>query len=156
MFDPSWLWIMGLAVLTAVALAGWWRSRRLRGQMPIDQARRLFHLQRERLEHRFLLLASQSGKPRGLEWVECDFADEVAFARDRNTGLLRALVGVTIRFRPIVGGGMEDNPNAENLRAATALFHLEGRQWNTDGRALFNLNPQEAIRHYQQELEVVE
>jgi hypothetical protein len=28
--------------------------------------------------------------------------------------------------------------------------------WNTDGRALFNLNPQEAIRHYQQELEVVE
>lgn len=156
MFGQSWLWITGLAILVAAALAGWWRSRRGPRQVPIEEARRLFHLQRERLEHRFLLLAAQSGKPRGLEWVECDFADEVAFARDRNSGRLRALVGVTIRFRAAPGGGMEDNPNVENLRAATALFHLEGRQWNTDGRAIFNLNPREAIRHYQQELELVE
>ena len=28
---------------------------------------------------------------------------------------------------------------------ATALFHLEGRWWNTQGRVLFNLEPAEAL-----------
>ena len=103
-----------------------------------------------------MTLASSSGKPRGLEWVDCDFDDSVSFARDRHTGRLRALVGLTIRFRAIEGGGMEDNPNVNNLRAASAVFHLDGDEWGTDGRALMNLNPVQAIEHYRQELEMVE
>jgi hypothetical protein len=36
------------------------------------------------------------------------------------------------------------------------VFHLEGSDWGTDGRVLFNLNPTQAIEHFRQELEVVE
>ena len=51
---------------------------------------------------------------------------------------------------------MEDNPNVGNLRAATAVFKFEGDRWTTEGRAIFNLNPTEAIQHFQNDLELVE
>jgi hypothetical protein len=152
------IWVLAglLLVVAAVAAA----VILLRGRLPrrdnLDRARRLFHLRREWLEARFISLAANSGKPRGLEWVSVEFDDDVSFARDRNTGRLRALVAVTIRFRAVEGGGMEDNPNVGNLRAATAVFHLDGQEWSTDGRVVFNLNPVEAIAHYRQELELVE
>ena len=89
-----------------------------------------------------------------MEWVECDFEDEVSFARDRHTGRLRALVAVTIRFKAIEGGPMEDNPNVDNLRAASAVFLLDGDDWSTDGRVMFNVNPTEAIQLYREEAAV--
>jgi len=166
MFGNFWLEVsIGVAALAvAVGLLIWrfagrgmtpWKPRR-KPEVNLEQARKQFHLRREWLEAHFLTLAAQSGSPRGLQWVDCDFDDEVAFARDRNTGRLRALVGVTISFEAIVGGGMEDNPNVSNLRAATAVFHLDGEAWSTTGRALFNLNPEQAIERFGQELEHVE
>jgi hypothetical protein len=157
MFVEHWPWFaaaVALAALAAVVI--WLLVRRPLGRPSIERARKLFHLQRERIEHRLLQLASKSGKPRGLEWVDCDFEDEVSFARDRHTGRLRALVGVTISFRAASGGGMEDNPNVGNLRAASAVFLLDGDDWSTDGRVLFNLNPVEAIQLHREELELVE
>ena len=123
------------------------RSRRL------EIAREAFHRRREWLEADFLKRAGESGKPRGLEWVDCDFADAVTFARDRTNGQLRALVAVTIRFAAVAGGGMEHVEAVGNLRSATAVFFFDGRQWDTDGRAIFNLNPHETIEHFQHELE---
>jgi hypothetical protein len=108
------------------------------------------------LEAHFLSLASSSGRPRGLAWADCDFDDGVAFARDRVSGELRALVGVTISFAAIEGGGMEDVEAVDDLRAATAVFRFDGNHWTTDGRAVFNLNPAETIRWYRNELEIVE
>lgn len=160
MSEQFWL-LLGVlvgAIALAVLIAGiatMLLARRPR-KVNLEQARRLFHLRREWLEARFFTLASHSGRPRGLEWVDCDFDDPVSFARDRHTGRLRALSGVTIRFRAVEGGGMEDNPNVANLRAACAVFHLDGEEWSTDGRTLFNLNPAQAIQHFQQELELVE
>lgn len=152
-----WLWMVAGAALAALAAAGlWWLLLLKPRRATLERARKLFHLQRERLEHRFLVLVSQSGKPRGLEWLDCDFEDDVAFARDRHSGRLRALVGVTVKFRAIEGGGMEDNPNVNNPKAGSAFFFLEGNDWGTDGRVLFNLNPAQAIRHHQAELEEVE
>ena len=78
------------------------------------------------------------------------------FAKDRATGQLRALVAVTISFEAIEGGGMEDVEAVGNLRAATAVFFFDGTKWKTNGRALFNLNPAEAIEHYRHELETVD
>jgi hypothetical protein len=63
---------------------------------------------------------------------------------------------VTISFEAIEGGGMEDVEAVGNLRAATVVFRLDGPVWRADGRALFNLNPDEAIKHYQNDLETVE
>jgi hypothetical protein len=51
---------------------------------------------------------------------------------------------------------LEDNPNVNNLRAASAVFQLDGDDWGTDGRALFNVNPAQAIERLRQELELVE
>lgn len=128
-------------------------SRRPRDPERESAARQDFQLRREWLEARFFTLASSSGKPRGLTWVDCDFDDEVVFARERRTGELRALVGLTIRFEAIEGGGMEDNPNVANLRAATAVFHHRNGAWETDGRSVFNLTPEQTVDHYQHELE---
>ncbi len=124
------------------------------GESPQGAAQ--FQLRREWLEAEFLKLASRSGMPRGLAWVNCDFDDEVQFAKDRASGKLRALVAVTISFEAVEGGGMEDVEAVTNLRAATAVFFFDGRKWTTNGRALFNLNPSEAMRHYRHELETVD
>ena len=96
------------------------------------------------------------GKPRGLAWDDWHFEDEAAFATDPDTGQLRAFVSVAIRFRAIEGGGMEDNPNVDNLRDATAVFLFDGRQWTTQGRTVFNLNPLETIERFQHGLEGVD
>ncbi len=150
-------WMIGLvaAVVVAGSLALAWRpvrTRMLEGRLA--RARKDFHRQREHLEARFLRLASQSGKPRGLDWVRCDFDDDVIYARHRRSGELSAFVSVTIGFEAIEGGGMEDVEAVGNLRAATAVFRIEGGAWSTDGRAIFNLNPAEAIA-YQDNLELV-
>ena len=114
-----------------------------------------FRIRREWLEAEFVKQASRSGKPRGLAWADCDFENEVCFARDRFSGELRALVAVTIRFEAIVGGGMEHVEAVSNLRSATAVFLYSDGHWHTDGRAVFNLNPHETIRHFAHELEPV-
>ncbi|REK11173.1 MAG: hypothetical protein DWQ37_14670 [Planctomycetota bacterium] len=119
------------------------------------KAQKDFHRQRERLEARFVALAGRSGKPRGLEWVRCDFDDDVIYARHRQSGELSAFVGVTIGFEAVEGGGMEEVEAVGNMRAATAVFRVERGTWATDGRALFNLTPSEAVAFYQDNLEFV-
>lgn len=153
----SFGFLIGLAVISAVAaivlllrLAIAYREK------SSDKARAIFYLRREWLEAEFLKLAGQRGIPRGLRWADVDFDDEVQFARDRSTRQLRALVAVTIRFEAIEGGDMEDVEAVGNLRAATAIFHFDQKKWATNGRALFNLNPVEAIEHYRHELETVD
>ncbi len=149
-----WIGIGALALGGFVLLTRWYRRWRIsRDQANLQAARAVFHQRREWLEARFVTLASHSGKPRGLSWVECDFQNGVHFARDRHTGQFRALVGLTIRFEAVVGGDLEDNPNVHNLREATAVFRMERSKWVTDGKAVFNLNPEETIRHYHHELE---
>ncbi|MEX0820371.1 MAG: hypothetical protein WD070_12295 [Pirellulaceae bacterium] len=150
--------LIGVVALGAMfgslfALVWWIRRQQTKS---LKQACQSFHLRREWLEADFLSQAMASGKPRGLRWMNCDFDDSISFARDRRTGRYRALVGVTISFEAIQGGGMEDVEAVGNLRAATVVFRLDGPQWRADGRALFNLNPAEAIERYQDELETVE
>jgi hypothetical protein len=154
MFADPWLWIIGAVVLGCLAIALWWAALRHPKRTSNESARKLFHLQRERLEYRFFVLAGQSGKPRGLEWVDCYFEDDVSLARDRHNGRLRAYVAVTIKFRALEGGGMEDNPNVNDLKAGSAEFRFDGADWGTDGKVHFNVNPVEAIQRY--ELELVE
>ena len=158
------VWIIaGLVMLVggAVGLSIAYIATRPRRRRKLEQAqylsaRRQFAFRREWLEAHFLTLAGKSGRPRGLAWADCEFDDGVSFARDRGSGELRALVGVTISFAAIEGGGMEDVEAVGDLRAATAVFRFDGAQWVTDGRAVFNLNPAETIRCYQHELEIVD
>ena len=116
----------------------------------------LFRQQREHLESQFLDAAAGSGKPRGLRWKACEWDEAVAFARERRTGQLVALAGVTISFEAIEGGDMEGLSAVGNLRNASAVFYFEGDRWTTTGRAVFNFNPDEAIRHFAGQYEPVD
>jgi hypothetical protein len=150
-------WILGgLGLLIAVGIGLACRpiAAALR-EIRVERARELFHLQRERLEAKFFDLASASGRPRGLRWVEADWEDGVSFVRERRSGEMAALVGITVRFEAVPGGGMEDNPNVSNLRDATAVFHYYRGRWMTEGRALFNMSPDGAIHRYQDQYEPV-
>jgi hypothetical protein len=147
-----------VATLLAVGLLGWGGRYALQmyRRKWLQRARERFHRRREWLEAEFLQRASKSGKPRGLAWTECDFENGVAFAQDRHSRQLRALVAITIRFEAVPGGGMEHVEAVGNLRAATAVFSYDGKGWRTDGRAVFNLNPSETIKHFRRELRPVE
>ena len=130
--------LSGLAV-TAIPLAKWWQGR------DAQKAIILFHKRREMLEARFFEMARSLGKPRGLRWLDCDWFDEVTFARDRSSGLLTAFVGINIRFEAIEGGDMEDVAAVSTVRDAVAVFHFHQGSWGTGGKALFNMNPQGAL-----------
>lgn len=161
--DSLWWYVaiagaLAMILILAGAVVLMMKRRKFGGRssLRLADARQRFHRRREWLEARFLTLASQSGKPRGLAWMNCEFDDDVSFARDRHTGELRALVAITVSFEAVEGGGMEDNPNVGNLRAATAVFRLDHDQWTTDGRAVFNLSPAQTIQHFQNELETAD
>ena len=151
------LWIGG-GVLAGVALGvglAWRPLRAALRERQFQRARKLFHQQRERLEAKFLALAAASGKPRGLRWTDCEFENAVAYARDRRTHDVTAFVGVTISFEAIEGGPMEGVEAVGNLRAATAVFQFHGERWETGGRAVFNLNPAQAIEYYRDDFEMI-
>jgi len=143
-------------VLLAIALALLARPLRAWAQRhEAERARQDFKRRREVLEARFFDLAAVSGKPRGLRWIDCDWLDSVTFARDRRTGLLTAFVAVNIRFEAIEGGDMEDVAAVSNIRDAAAVFHYQRGSWGTGGRALFNMNPQDALERLNAQFEPV-
>jgi hypothetical protein len=153
----EWI-VLGIVLSAGIALSAWWARKhsvchRLR---QMANAQRQFHSMREQLEAKFLDTASRSGRPRGLLWADCEFENDVTFARDRQSGRLCAFVAVTIKFEAVLGGGMEEVAAVSNAKYATAVFYYDPkRYWMTDGRAIFNLNPSEAVRHFQATLEPV-
>lgn len=142
-----WVWL-GVALFVGLVLGPllWW-TRRLAKQ--VSQAQTLFQAQRPQLETQFFQAAASSGKPRGLRWKACEWEPGVAFAREKTTGLLAALVGVTIQFEAVEGGDMEGLPAVGNLRNASAVFFFHRGRWHTTGKTVFNLNPDEALTHFQ-------
>jgi hypothetical protein len=141
-----WLWLPALilASILFIALIVWLRPRGVR----VAFARAQFERERAALATQFFDAAARSGKPRGLRWTRCEWGPTVELARDRTTGQLIALVGVTIAFEAIAGSDMEGLPAVGNLRNASAVFAFDGLHWVTNGRAVFNLNPDEAIQHF--------
>lgn len=138
---------VGMAVLSLAA-------QRRKHRAEFERAQRDFRRQREHLEAEYYLKAAQSGKPRGLRWKDCEFTSDVLFARDRKSAVTWAFAPVTLSFEAIEGGPMEGVEAVGNLRAATAVFRWQHAVWSSDGRTLFNLEPAEAIRYFQHELEL--
>ena len=137
--------VIAAAIATLLSILGWGRVRRRLKVREARRAIRAFRLQREQLEAKFFDVAASLGKPRGLRWIDCDWLDGVTFARDTTTGLLTAFVAVNIRFEAVAGGDMEDVAAVGTIRDAAAVFHYRRGRWGTGGRALFNMNPQDAL-----------
>jgi hypothetical protein len=143
----AWYWWAAGAAVAATA-AGWQALRGMGREARLEHARELFRLQRERMEAKFLDAAAATGKPRGLKWIDCEFESKLDLVRDMASGQLLGLVPVTIKFEAVEGGPMEGVEAVGNLRYATAVFVYERGHWVTHGRALFNMHPDEAIRHF--------
>ncbi len=151
----EWLLLLPVPVVAALLLA--WRPLRSFGRdVHSERARESFKLQRERLEANFLHAAQATGKPRGLRWAGIDWDDKVVFARERKTGQIAALIGATIRFEAVEGSDMEGLPAVGNLRNASAVFFFHRGHWHTVGKAIFNMNPDEAVEHFKNQYERVE
>ncbi len=145
--------VVVVSLILAVVLWRPIRKRRLAREVAGGVAQ--FRLKREQLEAKFFDLAAAGGKPRGLRWLECEWQDPVAFARDVQTGMLTALVAVNIRFEAVEGGDMEDVASVGLIRDAAAVFHYQNGRWGTGGRALFNMNPQDALTRLEGQFEPV-
>jgi hypothetical protein len=145
----AWL-ITAICAAAVFAIVFRWLYRTGKGPNT-QRARELFAAQREHLEMDFLNAAGASGKPRGLLWKSLEWDEPVVFARDRTTGQLAALVGVTIQFEAVPGSDMEGLPAVGNLRSASAVFFYDQGRWHTLGKAVFNLNPAEAVAHFRKQ-----
>lgn len=141
---------VGAAVCVFVCVSAllallWKRRGHRRRERHVASALALFKIQREQLEAKFFDLACMSGRPRGLRWQDCDWQHGTAFAWDLESGLLTAFVAVNIRFEAIAGEDMEEVTAVSTLRDATAVFHYQRGRWGTGGKALFNMNPTDAV-----------
>jgi hypothetical protein len=139
----------------AVVRASKWPLFRAWRRRKEERALRAFRLQREQLEVQFFRLAASLGKPRGLRWLDCEWLDSVTFGRDVKTGMLTAFAAVNIRFEAVEGGDMEDVEAVSTIRDAAALFHFHRGRWGTGGRALFNMNPTDALVRLRDQFEPI-
>lgn len=134
------------AIMFAVWLVRW--TRRAGQEIVHGRANEAFVLERERLAERFREAAEALGKPRGLRWVRCELGEAPLLIRERFTGRLLGLVSVTIHFEAIPGSDMEDVAAVGLPRDATAVFVFRAGRWETEGRAVFNLGPEQVLQRF--------
>lgn len=140
------IWVvLGLLVLGLLALF-WWIGRHR--SLSTQDARQQFERHCNQLQQQFFEAASASGKPRGLRWKGCQWSPALELAREKGSGQLVAFAGLLIQFEAIEGSDMEGLPAVGNLRNASAVFFFHRGGWQTTGKAVFNLNPDEAIAHF--------
>lgn len=150
------LWpYIGVAALIGLIAVAWKPLQRRSKAAVFSQAQVDFKVNREVLEAKFFEMASRSGKPRDLRWLGCDWESDVLYATETQSRLLTAFVGINIRFEAVEGGDMEDVEAVGLLRDATAIFHYQNGMWGTGGRALFNMNPQDALDRLQGQFEPI-
>ena len=151
-----WWWIpFACAMFAVVVLLLWRPCQAAAREARFAQARKVFHKQREWLEVKFISLAPSQGKPDAQRWSNCEFDDAVSYVRHRGTGELSAFVAVTVALESISQTTASTTDLMSNLQAGTAVFRFDKDHWVTDGRVILNLSPSEAIRVYQNDLEMV-
>lgn len=150
-----WLWIPIALTLAIAAILLLWRPFQIAArEARFAKARKEFHRQREWLEVRFISPGSPA-RPEDTRWSNCEFDDAVCYVRHRTTGELSAFVAVTVALEGISQMATSTTDLMSNLQAGTAVFRFEKDRWVTDGRVILNLSPNEAIREYQNDWEMV-
>jgi len=147
--------ILGIFFVTIIVGILWRPLQVAARESRLVQARKEFHKQREWLEVKFINVARLQSSADIPHWANCDFDDAVSYVRHRSTGELSAFVGVTVAMEGLENVGATASELMNNLRAGTAVFRFDKSRWVTDGRVILNLSPGEAIRFYQNDLEIV-
>lgn len=149
------LWPFLVPVAGLFVLWGMWWLFRMGREVQAERARELFRLQRERLPEVFLKAAASTGKPRGLRWIGCTFEGDFILLREKATRRLALLIPAILQFEPLADGDMIDVPAATQPRPATVVFHFRQGEWCSDGRALFNVQPEQALTLFAKEYDAV-
>jgi hypothetical protein len=138
---------MGLIILRGILLAlllvaAWLILRRPARQfaeeLQVDHARALFRARREWLEARFVGALARLDPLEGLRWDEAHWHDEILWARDRQSRVFLALVGVHF-------GEPFDDPTEPLHRHSTAVFEFRKGRWMAEGKRLDEVRPAEAV-----------
>ena len=153
--EPWWCIPVVCAMVAVLVLILWRPCRAAAREARFAHARKEFHKQREWLEVKFISLAGAAGKPEAPRWSNCEFDDAISYVRHRATGELSAFVGLTVALEGIGQTTVATTDLMSNLQAGTAVFRFDKDRWVTDGRVILNLSPSEAIRFYQNDLEMV-
>ena len=131
------------AVLPACVVSAWLIVRRpvrhLAEELHVDHARSIFRLQREWLEARFLTALGRIDPVERVRWEAAHWHDEVLWARDRQSRVLLALIGVHFDEPTF------EEPGESTPRHATALFEYRKGRWCPDGKRLDEIRPDEAV-----------
>jgi hypothetical protein len=97
----------------------------------------LFHRNRERLEAQFVSNVERLDPAEAERWEAARWADDVLWARDRQTHHLLALTFV--EFEP------EPFELSFDHTYCTAIFEFNKRRWCAQGKHLDEVRPEEAI-----------
>ena len=132
-------------VVPACLIAAWLVLRRpvrqFAEELHVDRAREQFRQQREWLEARFLGALARTDPVERIRWEDAHWHDEVLWARDRQSRVFLALIGVHFD-EP----GFEDFSDAvPRPRHATALFEFKKGRWVAEGKRLDEVRPDEAV-----------
>ncbi len=147
--DSSVWIVIGLVILLLLILL--WRI--FRGPPPKEAIEQMLSRREKQLRQEHFERASQSGKPRGLRWIEIEWGEETTLAWDRPNQLWVALTETTIRFEAVEGSDMEGLPAVSNLRTSTALFFFDKGDWRASGKTIFNLTPGEVLERFASQYE---
>lgn len=135
--------ILWTVVLPSCVVAGWVIVRRplrlFAEELRVDRARVLFRPRREWLEARFLTGLARVDPLERVRWEDAHWHDEVLWARDRQTRVLLALIGVHFDGPPF------DERGEPCPRHSTALFEFRKGRWRADGKRLDEIQPDEAV-----------
>lgn len=135
--------LLGLVGLLIIWLL--WRGRKFHRVMNLSRLKESFTLQAHHIQQEFLERVRGLGKPRGLYWKKIEFANHPVFIQDQQSKQYLALLSCIVEFEALSGGDMEENPNVNLPREGTAVFEFHRGTWATQGRVLFNMNPQESL-----------
>ncbi|HRA90063.1 MAG TPA: hypothetical protein PK992_18390 [Planctomycetaceae bacterium] len=114
------------------------------GSLKAERLIASFDRDRDRHQREYFQRAASTGRPRGLRWIGCEWLSHRVILLDRTTQQPNLLVSINLRFEAVEGGDMEDVAAVANVRDACAVFQWTANAWQTSGRTLFNMNPDEA------------
>lgn len=122
----------------------------------LQDAKKVFRLQREWVEAKFVSYAKKTLEPDIWLWDEADFNNEVLFARNRKDGLLYAYLPIIIEMnRPVRHMHLPKNPLFLRQITAIAQFDVESQQWHFTGTTFFNQTPSDLIERKSFEFHLV-
>lgn len=140
----AFLWMTAITTLAVLVYFLFRWIPRLILAIRLEQAQESLRLQQQRLEEMVLRQGIASGKPRGLKWRRCQFQGEPLWLHEEEKGQVAVLVPLVVEFEP--QGEPEDweGHPMNDPRRGVVLFFLRRGEWESAGRVLFNLTPQQA------------